>query len=238
MTRCANCGRDVEDGHNFCPYCARPLAGLEEDDAPAATALEPSAHGRGRYLEDSDLAPPVAIPLSSFDERRGETDKSQRKLFLVVGLVSAVVLGGLALLFSTKAGRALLPASGGAAERLEGAHRPGSPEFEQALARLFLDFNADQDATTSPRPIGDIVISMKPTIRNFTGRTINGLELRAAGLDINGQVVKERTFTVIPNRQPALEPNKTFTPSLLLEGVAESTMPASLRVDIVAVRFK
>lgn len=244
MILCGNCGREVESGQNFCPYCASQLSppGSAEVAAEAlggAGAMEPSSRGRSRYLEEEDLAPADAAPLSSFDERRGETDKSQRKLFLVVGLVSAVVLAGLALLFTTEAGRSLLPSSGGAAqERLEGALRPGSPGFDEALGRLMVDFNADEDATTSPRPVGDIVISMKPTIRNFTGRAINGLELRATGRDIEGAVVKERNFVVIPTRQPELEPNKTFSPNLLLEGVTRSTMPASLRVEIVAVRFK
>lgn len=240
MIRCSNCGKEAEAGQNFCPYCAQPLADAEarEWDAPAG-ALQPSARGRGRFLQQEDLEPPSVVPLSSFDERRGETDKSQRKLFLIVGAASAVVLAGLILLFSTEAGRSLLPSSGASrTERLEGALRPGSTEFDQALGRIFLDFTPDEDATTSPRPIGDTVVQMKPTIRNFTGRTINGLELRAAGYDIGGQVVKERTFVVIPTRQAELEPNKTFSPSLLLEGISQNTMPASLKVEITGVRFK
>jgi hypothetical protein len=101
-----------------------------------------------------------------------------------------------------------------------------------------VDFNADDDATTAGRPIGDTVITMRPTIRNFTNRTLNGLELRAAGYDISGRVVKGRNFVIIPGRQSELEPNKTMSPSLVLEGVKQGEMPASLRVEVTAFRFK
>jgi hypothetical protein len=244
VTRCSKCGKEVDAGQNFCPYCAEPLTadGREqlEQAARSAGAMQPSGQERERFLRDSDLEPPSVVPLSSFEERRGETEKSQRKLFIVVGAASAVVLAGLVLLFSTAAGESLMQRLTGAppADRLEGAARAGTPEFDQNVQKIFVDFNADDDATTAARPIGDTVISMKPTIRNFTNRTINGLELRAAGYDASGQVVKGRNFVIIPGRQNELEPNKTMSPSLVLEGIKQGEMPASLRVEVTAFRFK
>ena len=244
MTRCSKCEREVDAGQNFCPYCAEPLtdAGREqlEQAARASGAMQTAGQGRERFLRDSDLEPPSVVPLSSFDERRGETEKSQRKLFIVVGAASAVVLAGLILLFSTAAGKSLMERLTGAppANRLEGAARAGSPEFDQNVQKIFVDFNADDDATTAARPIGDTVITMRPTLRNFTNRTINALELRAAGYDVAGQVVKGRNFVIIPGRQNELEPNKTMSPSLVLEGIKQGEMPASLRVEVTAFRFK
>lgn len=234
---CSNCGKEIEDGQNFCPYCAAPTGATRA----GASALQTSARGeRGPFLRESDLEPPRAVPLASFGERNETGDRAQRKLFFVVGAASVALLALAALVLATDRGRAWLSGFGsrGQTETLAGALRPGNPEFEQHRDKVFVDFDADQDATQSPRPIGDVVIEMHPTIRNFTGRTINGLELRAAGYDLEGQPVKERTFLVIPRRQSALEPNKTMTPSLLLEGVSPNNIPASLKVEVTGVTFK
>lgn len=240
MTLCSNCGKEVEAGQNFCPYCAEPVrAG---DAAPTAPgAMQVAGEGRGRFLRSEDLEPPSVVPLSSFEDRRDESDRSQRKLFIVVGIASAVLLAGLVGLFSTNTGKGLLQrATGGPrVDRLEGALRPGSPEFDQYREKVFLDFDPDGgDAGTSERPIGDVVVMMKPTIRNFTGRTLNGLELRAAGLDLGGEVIRERTFVIIPGRQNELEPNKTISPSLLIEGVPKTATIARLRIEVTGFRFK
>ena len=41
---------------------------------------------------------------------------------------------------------------------------------------------------------GGALMVQNSTIRNFTGRTVNGLEFHAAGLDLKGQVIRERNF--------------------------------------------
>lgn len=245
MTRCSNCGREVEGGQNFCPYCAQPLqaAGTRQGEAPAAPApgaMQTAGAGRERFLRSEDLEPPSVVPLASFGEQRGESDRSQRKLFLVVGVASVVLLVALVGLFSTDAGKSLLQrASGGPrVDRLEGGLRAGSPEFDQYRDKVFVDFNPDEDAGTSPRPIGDVVVQMKPTIRNFTGRTLSGLELRGWAVDLAGNTIRERTFIVIPGRQNELEPNKTMSPSLLIEGIRQDATIANLKVEVTGFKFK
>jgi hypothetical protein len=241
---CGNCGKEVEAGQKFCPYCAQPLGGVAEEEkesAPSAAALQRTAEGRSQFLSNKDLEPPSVVPLSSFDESKGEESKSQRKLFIIVGAATIVVLGALALLFSTNAGRSFLQSFNPPAqeERLEGALRPGSPEFDEAMQRIRLDFIAnDQDATTSERAIGDKIVTMKPTIRNFTNRTINGIELRARAYDLEKNVLKERTYVVIPKRQSELAPNNTYSPELLLEGFKQSDFIADLSVEITGLKFK
>ena len=243
MSVCSNCGKEFETGQKFCPYCARPVSDVADEgkgNTPPVTALQQAAEGGGRFLSQKDLAPASTVPLSSFGESKGEESKSQRKLFIIVGAATVVVLGALALLFSTNAGRSFLqsfnpPAQ---AERLEGAIRPGSPEFDEAMQRIRLDFVADNHAHTADRAIGDKIATMEPTIRNFTNRTINGIELRAVAYDIEKNVLKERTYVVIPKRQPELAPNKTYSPELLLEGFKQSDFIADLSVEITGLKFK
>ena len=73
--------------------------------------------------------------------------------------------------------------------------------------KIFLD---EPEATEAKRALGDIVMSLQTTVRNVTGKTLNGLEIRAAVVDYQGQPVKQRTVVVIPTRQAELAPNKTM----------------------------
>ncbi|HYN86680.1 MAG TPA: zinc ribbon domain-containing protein [Pyrinomonadaceae bacterium] len=246
MIQCSNCGKEIDEGQNFCPYCAAPNAAAADADEARGASASPSGlqvsagGGRSPFLEASDLEPPRAVPLASFGDSVSTGDRAQRKLLLVVGSASVVMLALIAVVLATGPGRRWLSSLSGPpqAEALPNALRAGNPEFEQYREKVFLDFDADEDASQSPRPIGDVILTMRPTIRNFTGRTISGLEVRAAGYDLEGQVVRERTFVLIPKRQSALEPNKTMTPDLVMEGVRPDNIPASLKMEVTGVTFK
>jgi hypothetical protein len=141
-----------------------------------------------------------------------------------------LLIGGLIYL-------ATRPTTGGAGEqqRLEGGIRAGTPEFEQYRERIMLD---KPEATQSARPIGDIVMRLTSTVRNFTGRTINGLEIHAAVVDSQGNPVKERTVIVVPTRQPEIEPNRTMEVPVMLEGMKKEDDRADIKMEVTAVRFK
>src|SRR6185369_15074983 len=109
--------------------------------------------------------------------------------------------------------------SGPAEPTLQGAIRPGSPEFDKYKAGLVLD---DPEATEAKRALGDIVMSLQTTVRNLTGKTLTGLEIHAAVVDYQNKPVKERTVVVIPARQPELLPNKTIQVNVLLDGMSDS----------------
>lgn len=159
-----------------------------------------------------------------------EKDSTRRTIFIIIAAVSILLVAGVLYL-------ALQPATSIEDARLENALRPDSPEFAEYRDRLVVEFNADEDALRGERALGDVVITMNPTVRNFTGRTINGLELRAAGYDLAGQQIKERHFILIPARQAELETNKTLKLPLTLNFVKDQE-PASLRVELTGVKFK
>jgi hypothetical protein len=75
-------------------------------------------------------------------------------------------------------------------------------------------------------------------VRNFTGRTITGLEVRAAVVDHDGKPVKERTVVVIPGRQADLEPNKTMKVSVMLEGFTDNDDRANIKMEVVGFKLK
>ncbi|HEX8098481.1 MAG TPA: hypothetical protein VF507_10610, partial [Pyrinomonadaceae bacterium] len=84
----------------------------------------------------------------------------------------------------------------------------------------------------------DWVMTLSTTVRNFTGRTISGLEVYAAVVDSRGKPLKERTVIVIPDKRPELEPNGTVPVNVTLEGMADSDDRANIKMEITAFKLK
>ncbi len=169
--------------------------------------------------------------MSYAKQNMDEGDAARRKIFLIVALASLVPLAGLVYWMTRSA-----PAGG--PPRLENALRPGAPEFEQVRRSIVVDFDADDDATEADRPLGDVVMTMQPTVRNFTGRTINGLEFRATVVDLQGQPVREKIVIPIPNQQAELENNKIFQPTINMDGFRKTDVRANIKMELTGVRFK
>ena len=150
-------------------------------------------------------------------------DKSHRTLIIVVAIIAAVFIGGFfyLLLRSTVAPTA--------SPSLQGAIRPGSPDWDKYSKLIALD---EPEADESKRALGDTVMSLHTTVRNFTGRTIVGLEIRGAVVDHDGKPVKEKTLVVIPGRQSELDPNKTMKVSIMLDGFTDSDDRANIKMEV------
>ena len=157
-------------------------------------------------------------------------DKSPRAIIIAVAVVAAVLIGGVFYVLMRKSMRDNPPL------RLDNAIRAGSPDFEKYKKLIPLD---DPEANESPRALGDIVMTLHTTARNFTGRTIIGLEVHAAVVDHQNQPVKERTVVVIPlPDREELEPNKTMFVGVRLEGMTESDDRANIKMEVTGFRFK
>jgi hypothetical protein len=113
--------------------------------------------------------------------------------------------------------------------------RTGSAEFEKFAKQIVVD---NVEADEAKRPIGDIVMTLRATMRNFTGRTINGLEIHAAVVDLEGKPVKERTVSIIPERRAELENNQTLPVQVLLEGIGKDAVRADIKIEVTGFRFK
>ncbi|HMF55240.1 MAG TPA: hypothetical protein VK619_02660, partial [Pyrinomonadaceae bacterium] len=162
-----------------------------------------------------------------------ETDSARRTIFIIVGVVSLLLIGGLIYLITRPT-----PAGSGTGEaRLQGAGvmHEGTPEFQQAMQNIRMD---DAEATEARRALGDIVMDLRTTVRNFSGRTVTGLEIYAAVLDMQKKPVKARTIIWIPGRAPELENNKTTEVHVGMEGFRESDDRASLQMKITAIRLQ
>jgi hypothetical protein len=156
---------------------------------------------------------------------------SSRTIIIVVAIAAALLIGGLFYLLMRKSvtGDATTP-------RLASALRAGNPEFEKYKSQIVLD---DPQADESKRALGDWVMTLKTTVRNLTGRTITGLEIRGVVVDHQNQVVKERTVVVIPVKQQSeLEPNKTVFAAVLLDRMTDEDDRANIKMEVAGVTFK
>jgi hypothetical protein len=156
-------------------------------------------------------------------------EKPRRTIVIVVAVIAAVLIGGIFFVLLRKTRAPNAPPT------LAGAIRPGSPDFEKNSKLIVLD---EKEADEAKRALGDTVMTLHTTVRNFTGRTITGLEIRAAVVDHDGKPVKERTVVVIPGRQSELDPNKTMKASVLLEGFTDNDDRANIKMEVTGFTLK
>ncbi len=156
-------------------------------------------------------------------------DKPNRTLIIVVAVIAAVFMGGFFYLLMRKS---VAPAT---QVTLQGAIRPGSPDWDKYNKLIARD---DPEADEAKRALGDTVMTLQTTVRNFTGRTITGLEVRGSVVDHDGKAVKERTLVVIPGRQAELEPLKTMRVSILIDGFTDSDDRANIKMEVTGFTLK
>ncbi|HEX8459274.1 MAG TPA: hypothetical protein VF656_18425 [Pyrinomonadaceae bacterium] len=162
-------------------------------------------------------------------------DATRRKVFIGAAVASALLIA-LLVFWATRPGTR----TAGQQPQLAGALRAGSPEFEEARGKIVVEPQPDE-ADESPRPAGDIVMTLRPKVRNFTGRTITGLELLAMVVDLDNKPVRQRTKIAIPNAetgQAELENNKVLVVPILMEGFKKDDVRANIKVEVTGVRFK
>ena len=167
--------------------------------------------------------------MSTLEKQIADEDDSRRKVIIVVAVVAAICI---AVVFYF-----LMRASSGIRvdQTLAGAIRAGTPEFAEYQPKINLD---DPEATEAKRALGDIVMTIHTNARNFTGRTLAGLEVKGMVVDHQGKPVNEKTVVVIPTNQPELENNRTMAVQMMLEGMTDKDDRANIKVEVTGFKFK
>ena len=167
--------------------------------------------------------------MSTPERQLADEDSSRRKVIIIVALVAAIII---AVFFYV-----LMRASSSVRVEptLAGAIRAGSPEFAQYQSKISVD---EPGATESKRALGDIVMNIRTNVRNFTGRTLTGLEVKGMVVDHQGQPVNQKTVVVIPINQPELENNHTVAVNIMLEGMTDKDDRANIKVEVTGFILK
>jgi len=120
---------------------------------------------------------------------------------------------------------------------IENSIREGSPEF--AIYTKKISIQTDSDRTTESRTgLGTYVMSLRGIIRNMTGKTLIGLEIRAAVVDSFGKPVKEKDVLVIPKQTEKLEDGQTFPVQVMIEGFDKDDDRAQVRWKVTAIKLE
>jgi len=159
-----------------------------------------------------------------------EQDSSRRKIVIIVAVIAAVLIASLFYLLMRASG-----SRSSAPVKLEGAIRPGSPEWAKFGTLIVLD---NPEADEAKRALGDTVMTLRTTVRNFTGKTINGLEVRASVVNQQDKPIKQRTVIVIPGQTLELAPNKTMPVRVLLDGMSDTDDRANIKMEITGFKLK
>ena len=167
--------------------------------------------------------------MSTLEKQTPEEDDSRRKVIIIVAIIAAICI---ATVFYF-----LMRASSGVRvdQTLDGAIRAGSPEFAEYQPKIVLD---DPEATEAKRALGDIVMTIHTNARNFTARTLAGLEVKGMVVDHQGKPVNQKTVVVIPIQQPELENNRAIAVSMMLEGMTDKDIRANIKVEVTGFKFK
>jgi len=168
------------------------------------------------------------MPTETFSE-----EQPRYTLIIAVAVVAALLIGGLFYFLLRKTvGESPPP-------RVAGAIRAGSPDFEKYRKQIVLD---EPEADQGKRALGDWVMNLNTTVRNFTGKTITGLEIWGAVVDHDGHPIRERTVVVIPSPVPTrpseLEPNKTLSVTIPLDRMTDEDDRANIRMEVRGFKFK
>ena len=156
-------------------------------------------------------------------------EKSRRTLIIFVAAFAAAFIAAFFYLLLRNTATPTAPPT------LAGAIRAGTPDWEKYSKLIALD---QPEADEAKRALGDTVMTLHTTARNFTGRTLTGLEMHAAVVDHDGKPVKERTLVVIPARQSELEPNKTMKVSVMLEGFTDNDDRANIKMEVTGFTLR
>lgn len=162
-------------------------------------------------------------------EEQGKEKGSKKILLLAAG---AAVLAVIALigLISLKPSQTVVEK-----DYLQGAFREDSPEF-QTLTKKIVAQTVEDASTTSMTGMGTRMMSIGGTIRNFSGKTLTGLELKVNVVDTFNNNIKERTIIVIPTQQETLENNQVMPVRVNVEGIDPKADIANVHWKVTAIK--
>lgn len=113
--------------------------------------------------------------------------------------------------------------------------QPGHSDFDQVRQQIDIEQLIGNEKV---HPFNNLVVELRGVVRNETGRTISGLQMRGAILDTENATVRERTVAVIPLQQTALEINEAINVRILLEGIDRDSDRARAVLEVTGITFE
>lgn len=168
--------------------------------------------------------------MDSFGQNNNSAAGSS-KLFWGILIVGLLLVGGAIAYFLQQ------PSPEVQEVRLENAVREGDQQFAELTKRVVVepDLNYTEEATS---PIGDLQMTLAGLVRNFSGKTLTGLEVVGSVVDQKGNVVKEKKAIIIPGRTDRLENSKVMPIRITIAGFSRKDDRANIKWRVTALRVE
>ena len=167
--------------------------------------------------------------MKSFDQQ-DEPKKGINKTFIIALIIA--VLSAAAIIWATT----LMPASEDRkAETIENAVREGDPGFDELTKKIIIYNNSDR-MTQSRTGMGTILMNLTGTVKNITGKTLTGLEIKVGMIDSKKDIIKDKTVIIIPKVIEQLETNQTREVNVSIDGFTKDDDRANAYWKVTAIR--
>ena len=152
-------------------------------------------------------------------------------------LIAALISTAIALLVAVMnfVASTTPPVNRSSATQFEWVLQPGHSDFDQLKKEIVIEHLMGNEKL---HPFNNLVVELTGVIRNETGRTISGLEMRGAIVDTDNATVRERTVAVIPLHQTALEIDEAINVRILLEGIDRDSDRARAVLEVTGITFE
>jgi len=120
---------------------------------------------------------------------------------------------------------------------IDSAYREGSPEFALYTKKIAIQYDADH-SIESLTGMGTRMMLIGGIVRNMTGKTLIGLEVKATVIDSFGKPVREKTALIIPKDVDSLGPDESLPIRVVIEGFNKDDDRANVRWKVTAIKVE
>jgi hypothetical protein len=170
--------------------------------------------------------------MKTLEDIEKKPEKGSKTAFWIAAVITGLVIAGIVVLLLTRPTTEEYQKS-----TIEGALREGSPDFD-ALTKKIIVENDPERTTESPVAMGTIQMSIWGKVRNLTGKTINGLELKVSVVDLTEHPIREKTVIVIPRQQSSMAPSEVMPVNVVMDGFQKTDNRANIHWKVTAIKVQ
>jgi hypothetical protein len=117
--------------------------------------------------------------------------------------------------------------------KIEMAHR-GEPEFDSYAESLSIDNIEMKHGERLNTKYARILC----TVRNTGDRALDGLQLRASVIGLSDEIIREKTFTPVPDIRNRLGPGQSMRIDVSLEPVPDSSLIKDMKIELHGLKLE
>jgi hypothetical protein len=81
-----------------------------------------------------------------------------------------------------------------------------------------------------------VMMAIPATIHNRSDKTLTTVELNVSVVDQKGNIIKEKTYLVVPKQQLFLTPNQALNTTAVVEGFEPTDDRANVKWKVTAIK--